>query len=226
MSTFAMGDIHGQYEKLKAVLKLCNFDFEKDKLIQLGDIVDRGPDPFMCIDLLQTIKNVVFIRGNHDAEFLNYLNTGRIHLGGQHGASDTIKAWNKLGDGEQELYKQFFEFTQKPYYVDQQKRCFVHGGFNRHIPMEEQHEYVFYWDRDLFASAWTMQKFVYEDGNPYKFGLKQGFKEVYLGHSPTLMWGIDKPLSVFNRIWNLDTGSGKGGPLTIMNIDTKDYFQA
>lgn len=226
MKTFCIGDIHGQYDKLLAVLTLANVDFKKDVVIQLGDIVDRGPEPFKCVDLLLNIKNIVFIRGNHDAEFINYLQTGIIPMGGQHGSRETIEKWLTLTPEEQLHYSYFFNVLQAPYYVDKQKRCFVHGGFNRHIPLEEQPEYVFYWDRDLFASAWTMQRFTYEDGRPYKFGMKQGFKEVYVGHSPTLMWGTDQPICACKKLWNLDTGSGKGGKLTIMDIDTKNYWQA
>lgn len=47
---WAIGDIHGQYEKLVKVLELAQVD-DNDTIIQLGDIVDRGPDPFKCIDL-------------------------------------------------------------------------------------------------------------------------------------------------------------------------------
>lgn len=223
--TFVMGDIHGQLEKLSNLLAKVNFDYDKDKLIQLGDIVDRGPEPFLCIDVLQQIEHVVFIRGNHDAEFLNFLVTGRIHLGGNHGAWQTNQAWYKVAAEDRPKYIQFFK-DQLPYYVDEKKRCFVHGGFNRHEPLDKQFEWVLYWDRDLFASALKMEGLKYEDGRPYKFGLKQRFKEVYLGHTPTLFYGTDQPMCAFKKIWNLDTGSGKGGPLTIMDIDTKQYWQA
>ncbi|SEP00415.1 metallophosphoesterase [Niastella yeongjuensis] len=39
MSTYVIGDLHGQYRSLKQCLVKCNFDYREDTLIQLGDIV-------------------------------------------------------------------------------------------------------------------------------------------------------------------------------------------
>lgn len=42
MATYIIGDIHGEYEQLKILLKKMNFKGE-DELFILGDVVDRGP---------------------------------------------------------------------------------------------------------------------------------------------------------------------------------------
>lgn len=39
---FAVGDLHGSYNLLMAKLDEGGFDFEKDLLISVGDLVDRG----------------------------------------------------------------------------------------------------------------------------------------------------------------------------------------
>ncbi len=39
-----MGDVHGQYEKMVRVLKLCGYRPGTDQLVLIGDYVDRGPD--------------------------------------------------------------------------------------------------------------------------------------------------------------------------------------
>ena len=51
------------------------------------------------------------------------------------------------------------------------------------------------------------------------------FREIYIGHTPTTKCGTDKPLTALN-ILNLDTGAGHNGRLTIMDIDTKKYWQS
>ena len=60
MKILLIADIHANLEALQTVL-----DIPHDRAICLGDIVDYGPDPDRCIDLLQK-KNVPTIRGNHD----------------------------------------------------------------------------------------------------------------------------------------------------------------
>jgi putative phosphoesterase len=60
MRILLISDIHGNYEALQTVLKVPH-----DKAICLGDIVDYGPDPDRCIDVMRK-KEIPTIRGNHD----------------------------------------------------------------------------------------------------------------------------------------------------------------
>jgi putative phosphoesterase len=60
MKVLLIADIHANLEALQTVLGVPH-----DRAICLGDIVDYGPDPDKCIDLLQK-KNIPTIRGNHD----------------------------------------------------------------------------------------------------------------------------------------------------------------
>ncbi len=60
MKLLLISDIHGNYEALQTVLKVPH-----DRAICLGDIVDYGPEPDRCIDLLRK-KAIPAIRGNHD----------------------------------------------------------------------------------------------------------------------------------------------------------------
>ncbi len=63
---FVLGDIHGRHEALREVLKKSKFDKENDFLILLGDLVDGGYNTDKVLEEILTIKNVVFIVGNHD----------------------------------------------------------------------------------------------------------------------------------------------------------------
>ena len=60
MKLLLIADIHGNYEALQTVLEIPH-----DRAICLGDIVDYGPEPDKCIDLLRK-KEIPTIRGNHD----------------------------------------------------------------------------------------------------------------------------------------------------------------
>jgi len=50
---FVIGDLHGSYEALMNLLTNVNFDPEKDRLISVGDLVDRGPESQRCLGLLR-----------------------------------------------------------------------------------------------------------------------------------------------------------------------------
>jgi serine/threonine protein phosphatase 1 len=49
---FFVGDIHGCYDDLMKKLSLLHFDFKKDVLISVGDLIDRGPDSINCLKLI------------------------------------------------------------------------------------------------------------------------------------------------------------------------------
>lgn len=60
MKLLLISDIHGNLEALESVLSVPH-----DRVICLGDLVDYGPDPAACIDLLRN-SDIPVIRGNHD----------------------------------------------------------------------------------------------------------------------------------------------------------------
>jgi len=110
------------------------------------------------------------------------------------------------------------------------KNIFVHGGFDRHLLLKEQSvPYIYYWDRDLFYNALSYGKIEEGDDIKYpkrgKFKIEEPCKEIFIGHTSTVSWNTDKPINAAN-VWNLDTGAGFYGKLTIMDIDTKEYWQS
>ena len=46
---FALGDIHGRFDRLSSVFNKIKFDAEKDFLIMLGDYIDRGDEHLHCL---------------------------------------------------------------------------------------------------------------------------------------------------------------------------------
>ena len=75
MRTILIGDIHGCYDEFIALLKKSKFNKDKDRLIILGDFIDKGPKSFEIIDYLAKLKKeikdrLVIIEGNHEYQFL------------------------------------------------------------------------------------------------------------------------------------------------------------
>ncbi len=218
MRRLILSDIHGRYDYLMDVLKKSNFDYEKDLLIQVGDLVDRGPDPFLCIQELMKIKNKILLIGNHDASFVQFVAEGVDFLGDRNGTAPTIEAWRELSPEEQiDILNNFFKL-QRPYYISEDNIMFVHGGFPLDEKLDDVTNHVFYWDRELVSQAMSCK-------GDQKLKTLYNFKEIFIGHTPTIYWNKTKPI-YSGGVWNIDTGSGKGGPLTIMDIDTHEYWQS
>jgi len=250
--TLCIGDIHGNYLALKQVLERCKFDNEKDTLISLGDVVDGHSQSFEVVEELLKIKNLIPIKGNHDDWFLQWINTGINPTNWGQGQKATGLSYLKKHDSEAPWFsiaqtpgggqhyretirpihlpvthKDFFR-NQKKYYLDDKNRLFVHGGFDRFVPIDEQGD-ILWWDRALWEYALTWQKINNSAevvaGYTPTLAMVGNFTEVYIGHTSTQFEGVNVPMHAAN-IWNLDTGAGWFGKLTIMDVDTKEFWQS
>ncbi|MGD9073127.1 MAG: metallophosphoesterase family protein, partial [Desulfobacterales bacterium] len=74
---YAVGDIHGCYDKLLVLMGKIDIDFESDTLVFLGDYIDRGPQSYEVVaylaDLKQRYANTFFLKGNHEEMLEKYL---------------------------------------------------------------------------------------------------------------------------------------------------------
>lgn len=237
MRTLVIGDIHGGYRALLQCLERSAFDYETDQLIQLGDITDGYPEVFECVEELLKIKNIVTIKGNHDAWFDEFIQTDLHPYFWTYGGRGTLISYLKNANKEgrfvatergyksaldsndiPQRHKDFFR-AQRLYYIDDKKRCFVHAGFERNLPFYDQQTEYYYWNRSLWKEALAYN----EDAVLKKeFKIATKFKEIYIGHTRT---PNDKPSKLFNII-NLDTGAGHDGKLTIMDINSKVFWQS
>jgi len=225
--TLVIGDMHGALKALDQVLVRANVT-ENDTLIFLGDYVDGWSDAANLVNRLidlKTTHNCVFIKGNHDELFLDWLqkekhNPQWLHHGGQ----ATIDSYSKLTKGEIDLHIDFLSDLEN-YYLDTNNRLFVHAGFtNEHGVEKEVFTKLFYWDRTLWEMALAMDENLKEDSVLYPKRLKH-YKEIYIGHTVLSRIGEDTPQQRAN-VWNIDTSAAFKGPLTIMDIDTKQFWQS
>ena len=69
---FFVSDLHGQHALLMKELAKVAFDEGRDRLISVGDLVDRGPDSAACLDLV-TRPWMFAVRGNHEQMMLDFL---------------------------------------------------------------------------------------------------------------------------------------------------------
>ena len=246
-----IGDIHGGLRSLKQVLDRCRFNPNEDKLIFLGDYVDGWSETAELIEYLISIQEIskfapVFIKGNHDAWCADWLIWGKCpDIWRLQGGQATIDSYIRTGFLTSDEHRKFFE-NLFLYYIDEQNRGFVHGGFiSKNGLGHEVYESDYYWDRDLWNLA-LLQHNNYHDGSKEALSKARRFekhKEVFIGHTTTGNWLVKPHLPEYqyseqpkqgriitpmNRcnVWNLDTGGGYEGRLTIMDIDTKEFWQS
>jgi serine/threonine protein phosphatase 1 len=242
MRIFVMGDLHGAYLALRQCLDRSGFEKEEDLLIQLGDVTDRCDQVFECVEELLQLSHLIAIRGNHDYWFLQFIQSG-IHLdgwwqGGEATARSYLRQIGKehlvapFGDAFitsltpsdiPESHRQFFK-QQQLYYIDDQDNCFVHAGFDRSLEFRGQSPETYMWDRELWNEALS-----FEAGRKGfikgRFRMVTRFREVFIGHTPTLNWNKSEPMHAAN-VWNLDTGAGWDARLTIMDVRSKEFWQS
>jgi len=210
--TYVIGDIHGALRALIQCLERAQFSYTNDHLICLGDVVDGWPESKQCINELCKIDHLTYIMGNHDWWALKSMQGEPPDLAWlQQGGEETLKSY----DGKPDLEHKDFFLKSLPYYLVDNK-LFVHAGIDPEKSLEQQNQETFYWDRELAKAA--------IDASLGKKEIKlTNYDEVYIGHTPISRLGILHPLRS-NDVWLMDTGAGWDGVLSIMNIETKEYF--
>lgn len=222
-----IGDIHGGLNGLKQVLKQVNFSGQ-DSIVFLGDYVDGWSESAGTIEFLIKLSQIIpciFIKGNHDTWCEQWLRSGipdKKWL--VHGGVSTIKSYEELDQLKIEQHLQFFE-KMKLFHVDEKNRLFIHAGFtSMHGPEQEFYESNYTWDRTLWEMALTMDKRIKKHSVLFPRRLKL-FEEIYIGHTPTLIYEKDSPMQGCN-VWNIDTGAAFTGKLSMMDTDTKEFWQS
>ena len=208
--TFAIGDIHGCFDKLESLIAACELSSEGDhaRFVFIGDYVDRGPDTHEVIDFMiqsqfRDPERFICLRGNHEAmliaaaakdrsdhDLMNWWANGGEQTLDSYGINDPSElpadhlAWMKA------LQMKFLDG----------KQLYVHAGVRPGIPIADQSEKDLLWIREPFLSC--------DDDH--------GALVVH-GHTPT---ESRLPDLRSNRL-NIDTGACFGGPLTAAAFTTK-----
>jgi serine/threonine protein phosphatase 1 len=207
----AVGDIHGNVWKLRDLLtRLHELPLqEDDRLVFLGDYVDRGAEVPLTLDLLIQLKsqrpNTVFLRGNHDQAMMDVRDVvdpeRETKLGYQHvswwfqyGGRETMAGYGGGSEWYQNVPPEHWEFLQATELEHREGGyIFVHAGL---LPPGKR------WFDPEDPRMWIRELFLESDAD---FG---GI--VVFGHTPTR---DGNPIVHANKI-GIDTGAAFGGPLT------------
>lgn len=219
--TLVIGDIHGGAKALEQVWDRAGVDPANDRVICLGDVCDGWPETPEAFEKLFEARDLIYILGNHDYWTLRWMHGTLDPLDENawyvQGGKNTLSAYRR----RKELvdpHMQFLEQEARLYYRDEQDRIFVHGGFDHTHPVEDQPDHTLYfWDRSLVKLAMD------EPGRADE--LLAPYRAIFVGHTQTVLWDSTEPIHR-GKLWMLDTGAVSRGPVTIMDVDTKECWQS
>lgn len=227
---YVMGDIHGEYEAYKEMLKKINFS-EDDELYVLGDCIDRGPEPIKLLLDMMLRYNVYPIRGNHEymaQEVLTQLNQEitadniesvitltlmkELELWDKNGGGVTRKQFAKLDkdnrEGVLDYLKEFALYEKVE--VNGREFVLVHGGlmnFDKNRPLDDYEEF------EVIFEAPDYDKVYFED------------KYLVTGHMPTISHEGNKGEVIMkNNHIAIDCGKVFGGRLACVRLDDLEVF--
>ena len=200
--TFIIGDIHGCLDMLKNLMDKIAWSPDKDRLIFLGDYIDRGEDPKGVVDYILDLTRrsslVECLKGNHEAMLLDFL-TGRDRfMFIINGGWKTLESYGMYESREDDSaisseHRVFYESLKL--YIELEDYYVVHAGFKPGLDIKKQTEDEMLWIRKSFVSS------------DFDFG-----KKIIFGHTP-----FKEPLIMQNKI-GLDTGAVYGNRLTCLQL--------
>lgn len=206
--TIAIGDVHGCADEFEELLNALELEPE-DRVVQLGDLVNRGPDSHLVLELAREYK-VEAILGNHELRLLRAQREGRKDLLKDYDHK-TIK---ELTDEDWDYLRALPKFTHGA----TRDIVMVHGGFLPGQPWQTQ-------DIDTITSIQVIDKngkaakrSDAPDAQPWA-DFWGGKPFVIYGHTPRPNI-LERPGSI-----GIDTGCVYGGHLTAYIIDDGSLVQ-
>jgi len=210
MRRLVVGDIHGAYKALIDVLEKAKFNPSEDLLIGIGDYVDGYSQTYEVIEYLMSLPNFVGVKGNHDSFFLEWANEPDYSpqpIWTTQGGTATLRSYDYKVNIKHRDW-----LNALPSYIELDNYLFVHGGYIPYIDIkdqDDQDDQDLQWDRDLIKDS----VMGYES-------IDIKYDRVFVGHTAL------KDVWVGKKVIGIDTGAGWQGKLTVMNIDTLEYWQS
>ena len=207
---FAIGDIHGCIEEFKDLLQLIK-PKSSDRIILLGDLVNRGPDSIAVLRLASSLDNCVCLVGNHELRLLKYAKY----------RDDTMLKqydWDTVRNMEKRDWN-FLRTFHKMIHIPEYDTIFVHGGFAPGISWEEQ-------DLETITRIQAVNPETKEWGKRSEFENGVPWADYWEGPS-FVVYGHTPRNNVFRRPLSLciDTGCIYGSQLTAYEITEKKLYQ-
>lgn len=237
-----IGDIHGHFDELTVLLEKIAYKSSTDRLILLGDLVDRGPKSKEVISWART-NNIECVRGNHDQRYLDIKTKVLWHAENPGQTKPTVLRNKDKMDLFHQLSEEDLEWIASlPIFIKipEIRTIAVHAGLEPGKPPEE-------------CNINTMMhiRFLHNGGTrPAFLDKERGFKPPLQSYFWADKYDLDWNVVYGHHVWNttyvqqhegkyghicygIDTGVCFGGRLTAMIVNDvpsekdipREYFQ-
>ena len=205
--TICIGDIHGCSSALQRLIEQVQPGWD-DRVVLLGDYIDRGPDTRDVIEQLwklQDRSNLVPLQGNHELMLLRALHQPAQFDGWlQFGGAETLASY---GGSLESIPADHFDFFRncRPWF-ETETHLFVHANYDPDLSLSQQPETLLFWQH--------LSEFL---PSPHCSG-----KVAIVGHTPQ----PNGEILDMGHLVCLDTHCYDGGWLTAMDVQTGKFWQA
>ncbi len=222
---FVVGDIHGHFELFEQILAQIGFDDQHDRIISVGDSIDRGPESDRAMEYYEK-PWFYSVLGNHEAMLIGAMKHvyGLYELWMHNGGE-----WSDMVS-EAELREMARFFDTLPYAIDvetaQGHVGVVHADFPSHLSwstflqaleankLSERDMKILLWSRETFKKLRMAQEY---PGAIQEHRIADVHR-IYVGHSI-----VNNPAS-FGNIMFIDTGAYNSGRLTAVDISNEEII--
>ncbi len=196
MNTLVIGDIHGCWDELQALLDKVG-PGKDDLILAVGDVVDRGPDSPRVLDFFRDHENAETLRGNHEQRHVR-ARSGEVKLGFSHQVA-------RLQWGEKDYRRACSFMAELPLLKELPEARVAHAFWEPGRRPRRQRPEVLLGVPEGLTRLWKRyERSWYE--------LYDEDKPIIVGHLDYLQNG--EPFVYKDRVWALDTGCFRGGALT------------
>ncbi|HXH18300.1 MAG TPA: metallophosphoesterase family protein [Chitinophagales bacterium] len=190
---WVIGDIHGCIKTLRTLVEDKIQPGRQDKLIFVGDYVDRGPDSKAVISYVMELRlmgyNLVLLKGNHEDMMLQSVHDRPARKNWfYNGGIETLRSFGARDVSE--VPDHFLEFLKSlDYYYVTDGFFIVHAGLNFDIPNPLE---------DVESMLWIRNKYVVPE--------KIGNRIIVHGHTPVPLEAIKEAVNSKAPDIDLDGG--------------------
>lgn len=141
MREIVVGDVHGCIQEFRELLRVVDYRRGEDRLVQVGDLLDRGPDPVGCVRFACAM-GVELVMGNHEEKALRWREHERTRGSGKNPMkpppSERAEQWLALSDADLD----YLRFARRYVRLDRGKWVAVHGGLLPGIAVGSQPDHA------------------------------------------------------------------------------------
>jgi serine/threonine protein phosphatase 1 len=208
--------MHGEFDQLKSLLEQANFNTDCDRLLSVGDIIDRGPQSPECLELLDQ-SWFFMVRGNHEQMLIEAVNEPALTSFWYNNGG----LWSAIYPSVQ-IQKYATTLDSLPYIITIENVCHI-----AHAEITSQNG-AFLID-DSFIYDWELQpndeeNLLWGRNVNVRMKVKSNMLPIYVGHT------IYKEFTIIGNHHFIDQGAcvtshNSEYSLAMINPVTKEYFK-